>query len=242
MAAARTRRTQAERTDATRRLLLGATLESLVEAGFKGTTTTEVARRAGVSMGALLHHFPTKADLLTAAIVHSFDRRLEEYRLLIAGLDPSADKLDAAIDLLWSMYSRPTVTAWRELWVAARTDPALAAAVIDIDRQFMAASQQVYAELFPVDESADSPSDSRIGLHVVYALLDGLATSRSIDGYEPHPTEAVLSVLKRCSGAPSSRRNRKQCRVIGVPCPTVHCPNVGTSDIRSRHERNTRYR
>ncbi|MCX5043523.1 TetR/AcrR family transcriptional regulator [Aldersonia sp. NBC_00410] len=196
MAPARTRRTQAERTDATRRLLLDATFESLVEAGFKGTTTTAVAHRAGVSMGALLHHFPTKADLLTAAVVHSFDRRIEEFGLLMAGLDAAADKLDAAIDLLWSMYSRPTLTAWHELWVAARTDPALAAAVIEIDRQFMAASQRVYVELFPVDESAHSPSDHGIGLHVIYALLDGLATSRSIDGYEPHPTEAVLNLFK----------------------------------------------
>jgi hypothetical protein len=82
------------------------------------------------------------------------------------------------------------------LWVAARTDPPLAAAVIDIDRQFMAASERVYAELFPVDERADGPFDSRIGLHVLYALLDGLAASRSIDGYEPHPTEAVLTLFK----------------------------------------------
>lgn len=193
----RTRRTQAQRTNETRRLLLDATVDALVEVGFKATTTTEVTHRAGVSLGALLHHFPTKADLLAAAVVHSFDRRIEEYGLLIASLDPSQDRLDVAIDLLWSMYSRPTLTAWQELWIAARTDPDLAVAVVEIDKQFMAASQRLYTELFPADERAEGPLSTQIGLHIVYALLSGLAMSRSIDGYEPHPTQAVLDAFKQ---------------------------------------------
>ena len=60
----RVRRTQAERTASTRAALLAATVDSLVERGYRGTTTSDVARRAGVSYGALLHHYPTKADVL----------------------------------------------------------------------------------------------------------------------------------------------------------------------------------
>ena len=52
---------------ATRAALLEATVQCLITQGFGGTTTTEVAHRAGVSPGALLHHFPAKADLLCAA-------------------------------------------------------------------------------------------------------------------------------------------------------------------------------
>lgn len=146
-------------------------------------------------MGALLHHFPTKADLLTAAVAHSFGRRIEDYGVLMAQVDPSADRLDAAIDLLWSMYSRPTFTAWHELWVAARTDPDLSAPVVEIDRQFMLASEQLYEHLFP-DTGARGELDSTVGLHLVYALLTGLATARSIDGYEPFRTTAVLDAVK----------------------------------------------
>ncbi|MEV0063263.1 TetR/AcrR family transcriptional regulator [Nocardia sp. NPDC050718] len=192
----RGRRTQAERTAETRRALLDATFDALVEVGFKATTTTEVAQRAGVSLGALLHHFPTKADLLTGAVTHSFARRIEEYGELMAALDPSADRLDAAIDLLWSMYARPTFTAWHELWVAARTDPELACAVVEIDRQFMRASERLYTELFPVDAGTDPAPDRAVGLHVVYALLTGLATARSIDGYEPMRADSVLAAFK----------------------------------------------
>ncbi|MFD3701862.1 TetR/AcrR family transcriptional regulator [Nocardia sp. NPDC058658] len=66
MTGQRTRRTQVERREETRRILLDAAFDALVEFGFRGTTTSEVAHRAGVSLGALLHHFPTKAELLTA--------------------------------------------------------------------------------------------------------------------------------------------------------------------------------
>ncbi|MFC3966360.1 TetR/AcrR family transcriptional regulator [Nocardia jiangsuensis] len=168
----------------------------MVEVGFKATTTTEVAHRAGVSLGALLHHFPTKADLLTGAVAHSFGRRIEDYGLLMADLDPGADRLDAAIDLLWSMYARPTFTAWHELWVAARTDPDLAAPMIELDRQFMMASERVYAELFPTTENAQGKLDMEIGLHLVYALLAGLSTSQSIPGYEPLRTSEILDTFK----------------------------------------------
>ncbi|MGV0743992.1 TetR/AcrR family transcriptional regulator [Mycolicibacterium sp. XJ870] len=190
-----TRRTQAERTAQTRRALLDATFEALVEVGFKGTTTAEVANRAGVSMGALQNHFRTKAELLTAAVVHSFDRRVEEFGLLMTSLDPSADKLDAAIDLLWSMFSRSTFTAWHELWVAARTDPDLARAVVDIDQQFAAACDRVYAEVFPAGNS-DAAIDPRTQVRMVFALMNGLAVGTSIDGYDAYPADQVLAAFK----------------------------------------------
>ncbi|MGV9668470.1 TetR/AcrR family transcriptional regulator [Nocardia niigatensis] len=193
MADRRTRRTQAERTAQTRRAVLDATIDALVEVGFRAVTTTDVAHRARVSIGALLHHFPTKSDLLCAAVAHSFDRDVEEYREVMPAPDPSADQVDIAIELLWSMYERPTYTAWRELWTAARTDAELAAAVVDIDRKVMAAIERGYAEMFPAeDDSRGAP----VVLHLLFALFDGLALSRSIPGYEPYPTAAVLAAVK----------------------------------------------
>src|SRR5260370_20167488 len=115
------RRTQAERTAATRAAVLEATVECVVSRGFGGTTTTEVAHRAGVSPGAVLHHFPAKADLLCAAVGHLFEMRQAEVRKAMVNLEPGADRGDAALDLLWSMVSRPAFVAWLELSVAARS-------------------------------------------------------------------------------------------------------------------------
>ncbi|MBS9533955.1 TetR/AcrR family transcriptional regulator [Mycobacterium sp. M1] len=189
------RRTQAERTAETRRALLDATLAALVEVGFKATTTTEVARRAGVSVGALQGHFPTKIELLTAAVEYSLGRRVEEFEVLMAGLNPAADKLDEAFDLLWSMFAGPTFTACQELWAAARTDRELAAAVIETDRQFNEACNRVYTEML-APESPAAPAGSRLGPQMVFALMNGLAMTRSIDGYEPLATADILAAFK----------------------------------------------
>ena len=192
---ARVRRTQAERTATTRGALLDATVECLVERGYRRVTTTEVAHRAGVSPGALLHHFPTKADLLCAAVGHLFDQRNEEFRKTMADLEPGADRADAAIDLLWSSFSGPTFVAWLELWVGARTDPEIAAAVVRLDREFVASSEAIFRELF-AEETATDPTLPRIVIGLLFALMDGLALVRLVPGYEPVPAEEVLQAFK----------------------------------------------
>src|SRR5205085_9670279 len=87
-AAPTTRRTQAERRAETRGRLLDATLECLAELGYAGTTTTEVVRRAGLSRGAQVHDFPTKAELVVAAVEHLFQRRHDDFRSAIAAREP----------------------------------------------------------------------------------------------------------------------------------------------------------
>ena len=64
------RRSQDERTAQTRARVLDAVLGCLVERGYAGTTTTAVAARAGVSRGAQLHHYRTRAALVAAAVEH----------------------------------------------------------------------------------------------------------------------------------------------------------------------------
>ena len=59
--------TQKQRSDETRRVVLDATVACLTELGFAKTSTVEVQKRAGVSRGALLYHFPSKAGLLAEA-------------------------------------------------------------------------------------------------------------------------------------------------------------------------------
>ncbi|MFI2533416.1 TetR/AcrR family transcriptional regulator, partial [Rhodococcus erythropolis] len=72
---AKVSRTQAERTAAMRGRLLDAAVESLVELGYARTSTQEIARRAGVSRGTQLHHFPTKESLVVAAVEYLVDKR-----------------------------------------------------------------------------------------------------------------------------------------------------------------------
>src|SRR5258705_13964172 len=103
---ARVPRTQQQRRDETRRALLDAAVESLIEVGFARTTTLEVQRRADVSRGALLHHFPSKAELLVAAVDHLAEMRARELKALSAVLPgEKARRTDAVLDLLWQCFS-----------------------------------------------------------------------------------------------------------------------------------------
>jgi AcrR family transcriptional regulator len=62
------RRTQAERSETTRKQLLDAAVKLIRQNGFGGLRTIEVADRAGVSRGALMHHFPSKHELVIAVL------------------------------------------------------------------------------------------------------------------------------------------------------------------------------
>src|SRR5258707_8930434 len=81
-------RTQQQRREETRRALLDAAVQSLIEVGFARTTTLEVQRRADVSRGALLHHFPSKAELLVAAVDHLAEMRAREMKAFASQRPP----------------------------------------------------------------------------------------------------------------------------------------------------------
>jgi AcrR family transcriptional regulator len=132
--AARAPRTQQQRRDETRRALLDAAVESLIDVGFARTTTLEVQRRANVSRGALLHHFPSKAELLVAAVDHLAYMRGAQLKALASELPEGRARTDAVLDLLWQCFSGEFFQVAMELRTAARTDPELRPVLVAAER------------------------------------------------------------------------------------------------------------
>ncbi len=171
---------QEERSAETRRRLLDATVACLCERGYAGTTTTEIASRAGVSRGAQMHHFPKKDDLVVSALEHVFELRLSELSAAVTN-PPSGSRehrVAVLIDAIWPLFKGPTFYAWLELVVAGRTDPAFHDAV-------RAASLRAWERLGPgLGALLDWPADREDELHdlvtVVIAYLEGLALERSL--------------------------------------------------------------
>ena len=147
-AGAPARRTQAERRASTRAALVRATVESLVELGYARTTTQEVQRRAGVSHGALTHHFTAKADLLLAAVDELYEDFSESVRKAASELpaDP-ADRLGLGVELIWERFHGPLFVAAMELWTAARTDAELRAALLPHERRLGAELRELAFEV-----------------------------------------------------------------------------------------------
>ncbi len=76
--------------------------------GFARTTTLEVQRRAEVSRGALLHHFPSKAELLVPAVDHLAEMRARELKQFAQELPEEKNakaRTDAVLGLLWQCFS-----------------------------------------------------------------------------------------------------------------------------------------
>jgi AcrR family transcriptional regulator len=183
----------AERSAATRARLLDATLECLVELGWAGTSTTEVVRRAGVSRGAQVHHFPTKEDLVLATVKRLTARRLDEYREAFRSLPEDHRTADAGFDLLRAACSGPTWEIWLELAVASRTNPALRERFVEMERHFWDAAVQVQRDLFPY--TADDEALARLVVRFAFCFVDGMSVARMI-GADEAELDAVADAFK----------------------------------------------
>jgi len=190
--AAPVRATKAERGAATRIRLLDATIDCLVELGWAGTSTTEVVRRAGVSRGAQVHHYPSKEDLVLAAIDHLLARRHDEYGEAFEQLPPERRTPADAVELLWSECMGPSFYAWLELAVAARTSPALRARFVEVERRFTELTIDRFQELFP--EVFADREFAEIAMRLTFSILDGLAIGR-IAGVPDSKLETVRAAF-----------------------------------------------
>lgn len=173
---AQERRTQEERSASTRERLLDATIASLVEAGYAGTSTTAVCARAGLSRGAQLHHFPTKAELVIGAVAHLAKRRASELsREGPSGGDADL-RLERALDAIWASFSGPLFSAALELWVAARSDRELREHLVRFERQVGRAMAALFGELAGAD--AERERDFAAALELTFHVMRGMALQR----------------------------------------------------------------
>lgn len=187
----RPRRTQAQRRAATQAALLDATLECLVDLGYAGTTTTEVCRRAGVSQGALFRYFPTKADLLTAAVEVMYGRLFDAYREGLEEVADADDRIAAAVRLLWQTFQRDDLLAALELYVAARTDEELRGALTRLEAPHEDRTVALAGELF--SEAADHDL-FRPGIQLILDAVQGAAV-RAVALKDHHDIERELDLL-----------------------------------------------
>lgn len=161
-----------------RQRLMEAAFELLVEKGYGGTSTTLVSERAGVSRGAQLHHFPTKTDLVVATVIHVTERRAEEMRAATASLPQGRRRTQAVVQMLGELFTGPVFSAALELWVAARTDPALLEVVAPLEYRIGRETHRLTVDLLGVDESRPGVRE------LVQATLDlvrGLGLANTIN-------------------------------------------------------------
>jgi AcrR family transcriptional regulator len=189
--AARERKTQADRSADMRARLVDATIASLVENGHARTTAVEVCRRAGVTRGALHHHFADLPDLLAAAMIDTYERHF----LSPAPLQPFTS-LDAWIERAWERISQPEFKGVIEVWLAARNEPSLASG--------LRPAIEKYSQVFSIEASVrlkrligsskEVQAFYRLACETMIGLALGRATSPQGKSLE-HET-VVIEMLK----------------------------------------------
>jgi AcrR family transcriptional regulator len=198
------RRRQAERSETTRRALIDAAIASLLDRGWPGTTAVEVCTRAGVTRGALVHHFPNLPALLAAALA---DLAADMMRLA----PPPATDLAGLIDTTWYAFGSPRFKALLEAWLATVNDADLRVALAPVFSAFL-------AMVDPDAMAVPALRTDRGRTHYLMAreAMLGLAVWRAANGGTPADHEdAVLALLRQGAAAidedvTSSRRKGRR--------------------------------
>ncbi len=167
---------QAQKSAATRKLIIESAIQCFVDLGYARTTTTRIAHAAGLSRGAMLHHFPSKMDVVKAAVDELHAKRLKAFRNSTRRAPPPGKgRVHVAVRAYWEHVRHPTFVAFFELTVAARTDPQLAAILEPAQAAFYKEWYHTAAEAFPEWQSDTDAFD--LALDLSRYLLEGMAVS-----------------------------------------------------------------
>lgn len=179
----RTRRTQADRSSSMTQKLLDATLDLIHERGMAATSTVAIAKRAGVSRGAILHHYPQKFDLITAAVDHLLETEADKIRKVSAAFAGGEVDLDALIDFLWRMFSGRLFMITLDYLAAARTDKDLRRHLGPVSLKFNRALDEIWATFFRLNDQEHGRID--ITLNLTLCLMRGMGVQTVLQHRDP---------------------------------------------------------
>ncbi|WP_290058884.1 TetR/AcrR family transcriptional regulator [Amycolatopsis solani] len=147
-----------ERLDAQRETIVAAATEQLAEHGYSGCSVAAVAERAGVAVGSVYRHFPTKADLVVHVFRQVVTREVDAVRAASARPGAPAERVLAVFET----FAQRALKAPRQAY-ALLAEPV--DALIDAERlEFRRAFTEVVAEHVAagVKEGALPPQDGRL--------------------------------------------------------------------------------
>ncbi|MEP6884564.1 MAG: TetR/AcrR family transcriptional regulator [Gammaproteobacteria bacterium] len=166
---------QAQKSASTRTQIIESAIKCLVELGYARTTTAVIADKAGLSRGAMLHHFPSKMDIVRAAVDYLHAKRLRAMRKSMAKEPIDGDHVKLGVQSYWAHVKHPWFVAFFELAVAARTDKELAAILFPAQEAFEREFYTTSLDLFP--EWKRKGEKFLLGFDLTRYVMEGMAIS-----------------------------------------------------------------
>lgn len=186
----RPRRSHAERTAATRRRVKAAVVESIAAVGYQKTTGAEIARRAGVTWGAVQHHFGDKDGILMAVLEESFNRFAE-----ILGAPPDdasglTERVSIFVERAWTHFASDHYRTTLEILLnlPSDLDPSWEA-------DLLASWKRIWQVYFP--ENPMSARQTANLMHYTISVLTGLAAMNMLTRRDIPVGDEQLAMLEQ---------------------------------------------
>lgn len=139
---------------ATHQRIMEAALDVLSTRGWRHASVAEVAARAGVTRGAVQHHFKDRDGLFTAAVQHILNTRIEQIEKFSEIEFPEADRTRSIVRMIVELHQGPTFKAALQLCIAASDDPVLRPRVAAMELEVGARGFWTLIELLDLDGNA----------------------------------------------------------------------------------------
>lgn len=176
----------------TKKRLIEGAIRCIVKFGYSKTTTSRVASEAGLSRGAMLHHFENGEALMRAVIAELNDKRLRAIRR--TG-DIASRGVHEVVRAYWDQLSSSSFTAFHELSIAARTDQGLAQILEPAQAEFRERRYALSIEAFP--EWQKNRTNFDLALALSQQTIEGMAINRLVHGLDEAMVEPLLTNLER---------------------------------------------
>src|SRR5947208_7897109 len=129
------RRTQAQRSEETQTRILKAAANLIRKRGYAHFRTAEVAKEAGLSRGAQLHHFPTKDSLVVATLEYVFEQARVLSRRRATAVNRPRDLIEAVIEDAREFFFSEHFMVAIDIVLSTSTNQSVRKQILDISRK-----------------------------------------------------------------------------------------------------------
>ncbi len=184
---------QAEKSANTCTTIVEAAIKCIMKYGYANTTTLRIAEEAGMSRGAMNHHFSNRITVMQSAVTHLLEKRIKAFKRSSTSLPSSGNnRVRTALMAYWKQSKHPLNIVLHEMTIAARTDKELAEILIPARRNFHKEWFKVAVDQFPEWESNKKFS---IALHLTQNVLDGMFTNTLAGDLDEETANKLLDYL-----------------------------------------------
>jgi len=177
----------------TRQALLEATLDCIYEYGINGASTNKIISRAQVSRGALLHHYPTKVDLISAAFVYLHELVAAEVAQIVQKAERNQQAWpDILQEIMETTFKGRLWDGFLEIMVASRTDEALHNQLIPATNHYYNSVDTVWHQHFSNSQLTAAQAERVTDiLNLSMCVLRGLAVQRLLHGEKEYHSKVM---------------------------------------------------